>query len=71
MVESDCVEAVRIIRGESNALSDHVLVFSIGQLLAREWDIVMRHIARMANSVAGGLARMVHLLSSCSSRSLH
>ncbi|KAK8506977.1 hypothetical protein V6N12_041654 [Hibiscus sabdariffa] len=56
MVESYCLEAVRIIRGETNTLSDHALVFSIGQLLAREWDVVIRHIGRMTNNATNGLA---------------
>ncbi|KAK8600341.1 hypothetical protein V6N12_050197 [Hibiscus sabdariffa] len=34
------------------------LVFSIGQLLAREWDVISRHIGRMANNVTDGLARI-------------
>ncbi|KAK9013274.1 hypothetical protein V6N11_041288 [Hibiscus sabdariffa] len=58
VVESNCLEAVRITRGESHVLSDHALVFSIGQLLARGWNINVRHIGRMANSVADGLTRL-------------
>ncbi|KAK8503873.1 hypothetical protein V6N12_019044 [Hibiscus sabdariffa] len=52
------MEAVRILQHQSDALSDHVLVSAILQLLSRAWDLEFKNIHRSSNGVADGLARL-------------
>ncbi|KAK9029762.1 hypothetical protein V6N11_026864 [Hibiscus sabdariffa] len=56
LIESDNVEAIRILQYRSPALPDHALVFSIKELTSRAWDLIFMHVPRSANRVADGLA---------------
>ncbi|KAL4301928.1 hypothetical protein GQ457_10G020040 [Hibiscus cannabinus] len=56
LIESDNVEAIRILQYRSPALPDHALVFSIKELTSRAWDLSFMHVPRLANRVADGLA---------------
>ncbi|KAL4318363.1 hypothetical protein GQ457_18G022390 [Hibiscus cannabinus] len=56
-LESDCLEAVRIICSRSNVLSTSALVGAIASLLSREWTVEGCHITRDSNGVADKLAK--------------
>ncbi|KAL4290725.1 hypothetical protein GQ457_14G003440 [Hibiscus cannabinus] len=56
-LESDCLEAVRIVNCQSNEWGGSALVISIRRLLAADWDVVVRHISRDMNKVADSLAQ--------------
>ncbi|KAK8514764.1 hypothetical protein V6N12_057660 [Hibiscus sabdariffa] len=55
-LESDCLEAVRIIHSESSALAGSALVSSIKEVLGRGWTVVVKHVGRGSNRVADFLA---------------
>ncbi|KAK8502441.1 hypothetical protein V6N12_020033 [Hibiscus sabdariffa] len=55
-LESDCLEAVRIITSSSSALDGNALVVSIKELIGREWSVVVHHIGYVNNRVVDMLA---------------
>ncbi|KAL4297736.1 hypothetical protein GQ457_12G008990 [Hibiscus cannabinus] len=61
-LESDCLEAVRVISSRSNVLSTSALVGSIASLISREWTVEVRHITRDSNGVADKLAKRGRVL---------
>ncbi|KAL4281120.1 hypothetical protein GQ457_03G014560 [Hibiscus cannabinus] len=48
-LESDCLEATRIINSLSDALAGSALVNSIKDLMARNWRVVVHHVSRVSN----------------------
>ncbi|KAL4291469.1 hypothetical protein GQ457_14G003410 [Hibiscus cannabinus] len=56
-LESDCLEAVRVICSRSDVLSTSALVGAIVRLIGREWTVEVRHITRDSNGVADKLAK--------------
>ncbi|GMI74428.1 hypothetical protein HRI_001112100 [Hibiscus trionum] len=56
-LESDNLEVMRILKGESTALSGDALVDLIFGLLCRDWEVRIQHIGREGNKVADFLAR--------------
>ncbi|KAK8540064.1 hypothetical protein V6N12_046357 [Hibiscus sabdariffa] len=59
-LESDCLEAIRIINSLSNVLDGNALVTSIKEFIARDWNVVARHVDRGNNRVAKTLASWGH-----------
>ncbi|KAL4352343.1 hypothetical protein GQ457_06G007100 [Hibiscus cannabinus] len=57
-LETDNLESVRILKGVSIALSGHSIVASIKELLAFDWEVLVRHIYREQNKVVDWLASM-------------
>ncbi|KAL4386195.1 hypothetical protein GQ457_09G008270 [Hibiscus cannabinus] len=57
-LETDNLEASRIMTGVSGALVDNSLVIAIRNLLSFNWEVEVHHIGRSANGVADSLARM-------------
>ncbi|KAL4325878.1 hypothetical protein GQ457_11G009460 [Hibiscus cannabinus] len=55
-LESDCLEAVRIINSESRALEGSALVSSIVGVISRDWTVTVTHVGRGRNRVADALA---------------
>ncbi|KAK8973201.1 hypothetical protein V6N11_037801 [Hibiscus sabdariffa] len=55
-LESDCLEATRIITSASDTLSHSSLVSSIKEMLAHEWRVVLKHVYRENNKVVDRLA---------------
>ncbi|KAK9046564.1 hypothetical protein V6N11_052450 [Hibiscus sabdariffa] len=56
-LESDCLKAVRIISSRSDVLGKSALVGAIARLLHRDWNVEVRHIARVSNGVTNKLAK--------------
>ncbi|KAK8541553.1 hypothetical protein V6N12_014184 [Hibiscus sabdariffa] len=54
----DNMEVSCILRGNSNALLGNTVVDGLRELLARDWNIVIRHISREHNKVADALAAL-------------
>ncbi|KAK9028986.1 hypothetical protein V6N11_026116 [Hibiscus sabdariffa] len=52
----DCLDATRFINSSSDALAGSALVTSIKGLMGCEWRVVVHHVSRRANRVAGMLA---------------
>ncbi|KAL4310298.1 hypothetical protein GQ457_01G018690 [Hibiscus cannabinus] len=61
-LESDSLEAVRIVCVQSNALCTSALVGAIASLIGREWMVEVRHITRDSNGVADKLAKQGRVL---------
>ncbi|KAL4312018.1 hypothetical protein GQ457_01G052780 [Hibiscus cannabinus] len=57
-LETNNLEASRIMTGVSGALVDNSLVIVIRNLLSFNWGVKVRHIGRSANGVADSLARL-------------
>ncbi|KAL4353303.1 hypothetical protein GQ457_06G005280 [Hibiscus cannabinus] len=55
-LESDCLEAVRIINSESRALEGSALVSSFVGVISRDWTVTVTHVGRGRNRVADALA---------------
>ncbi|KAL4282241.1 hypothetical protein GQ457_03G010920 [Hibiscus cannabinus] len=55
-LESDNLEAVRLVNSNSNLLHEQGLVLAIKQWLHLEWRVVVRHVPRGKNRVADMLA---------------
>ncbi|KAK8979447.1 hypothetical protein V6N11_073446 [Hibiscus sabdariffa] len=55
-LESDCLEAVRILTSSLDALVDSALVTSIKELLVQECRVVVCHVGRSINRVADMVA---------------
>ncbi|KAL4278895.1 hypothetical protein GQ457_03G014550 [Hibiscus cannabinus] len=55
-LESDCLEATRIINSLSDALAGSALVNSIKDLMAFNWRVVVHHVSRVSNRAANMLA---------------
>ncbi|KAL4385217.1 hypothetical protein GQ457_15G009690 [Hibiscus cannabinus] len=56
-LESDCLEAVRVINNESDMMGGSVLVESIKRLLGQDWRVEVRYISRENNRIADLLAK--------------
>ncbi|KAL4278400.1 hypothetical protein GQ457_03G030660 [Hibiscus cannabinus] len=56
-VESDCLDAVKIATARSTILAGSALVCSILRMLRKDWSVVVTHVDRGSNGVAGALAR--------------
>ncbi|KAK8479692.1 hypothetical protein V6N11_009836 [Hibiscus sabdariffa] len=56
-LESDCLEAVRIITSRSDVLEGSALVGSICRLLSKDWGVVVNHIGHDNNRIADILAK--------------
>ncbi|KAK9043222.1 hypothetical protein V6N11_071569 [Hibiscus sabdariffa] len=52
VLESNCLEATRVVNSSSDALASSALVSSIKDLLTRDWRVVVRHVSRVRNRVA-------------------
>ncbi|KAL4284355.1 hypothetical protein GQ457_16G011300 [Hibiscus cannabinus] len=59
VLETDNLEASKIVAGSSPILIDNSLVIAIRNLLSYNWEVEVRHIGRAANGVADSLARML------------
>ncbi|KAK8973471.1 hypothetical protein V6N11_064712 [Hibiscus sabdariffa] len=55
-LESDNLEAVRMVNSNSNLLHEQGLVLAIKQWIRHQWRVVVRHIPRGTNRVADMLA---------------
>ncbi|KAL4340929.1 hypothetical protein GQ457_08G016820 [Hibiscus cannabinus] len=58
VLETDNLEASKIVTGGSVTLVDNSLVIAICNLLSYNWEVEVRYIVRSANGVADSLARM-------------
>ncbi|KAK8504072.1 hypothetical protein V6N12_005613 [Hibiscus sabdariffa] len=52
VVESDCLEAVHIVKSVTKVMQESALVASIKGWLARDWQVELYHIGRGRNQVA-------------------
>ncbi|KAL4326271.1 hypothetical protein GQ457_11G005490 [Hibiscus cannabinus] len=57
-LESDCLDAVRILNGKSTSLLGNGLVATIFKLLRYDWTVSISHINRACNGVADRLATL-------------
>ncbi|KAL4278978.1 hypothetical protein GQ457_03G027870 [Hibiscus cannabinus] len=57
-LDTDNLEASRIVTGISRALVDHSLVGAICTQLSLNWEVEICHIGRTANGVADSLANL-------------
>ncbi|KAK8477581.1 hypothetical protein V6N11_008347 [Hibiscus sabdariffa] len=57
-LESDCLDTVRILNGQSTSLLGNGLVATILNLLRYDWTVSINHINRVCNGVADRLATL-------------
>ncbi|KAL4360801.1 hypothetical protein GQ457_04G012650 [Hibiscus cannabinus] len=58
IIETDCLEVIRILTRSSRALVGNNLVESILLWTRKEWQLVVRHVSRHENSLADRLAAL-------------
>ncbi|KAE8692126.1 hypothetical protein F3Y22_tig00110858pilonHSYRG00043 [Hibiscus syriacus] len=58
MVETDCLEAVRMLQESYKKASIITLLDCVKGLLHRDWNVVLKYIHRAANKVANTLAKL-------------
>ncbi|GMI85510.1 hypothetical protein like AT4G29090 [Hibiscus trionum] len=56
VIESDCAEAVRMVLGRVISNKENALLSDIKESLRGDWEVVLRHIDRSANTVADRIA---------------
>ncbi|KAK8512446.1 hypothetical protein V6N12_075025 [Hibiscus sabdariffa] len=57
LIESDCLEVIRILQQTSPSLSSTSLVASILRLTEYGWELVIRHVPREGNALADRLSK--------------
>ncbi|KAL4378618.1 hypothetical protein GQ457_02G035470 [Hibiscus cannabinus] len=57
LIETDCLEVIRILQRSSPSLSSTGLVASIMYLTALTWELVIRHVPRSGNTLADKLSK--------------
>ncbi|KAK8554229.1 hypothetical protein V6N12_031198 [Hibiscus sabdariffa] len=57
LIESDCLEVIRILQQTSPSLSSTGLVASILCLTEYDWELVIRHVLRESNALADRLSK--------------
>ncbi|KAK8579321.1 hypothetical protein V6N12_069647 [Hibiscus sabdariffa] len=57
LIESDCLEVIRILQQTSPSLSSTGLVASILRLTEYDWELVIRHVPRKGNALADRLSK--------------
>ncbi|KAK8984899.1 hypothetical protein V6N11_064445 [Hibiscus sabdariffa] len=63
LIETDCLEVIRILQRTSPSLSNTGLVASIMRLTEHNWELVIRHVPRSGNALADRLSKWGHLYS--------
>ncbi|KAK8993937.1 hypothetical protein V6N11_008149 [Hibiscus sabdariffa] len=58
VVESDNVEAIRILQNKLHVLSNHALVISIWNLASHSWELNFNHVNCSTNSIVDRLVRL-------------
>ncbi|KAK8643683.1 hypothetical protein V6N13_012966 [Hibiscus sabdariffa] len=57
LIESDCLEVIRILQQTSPSLSSTGLVASILRLIEYDWELVIRHVLREGNALVDRLSK--------------
>ncbi|KAK8496499.1 hypothetical protein V6N12_020109 [Hibiscus sabdariffa] len=59
MVESDCLEAVRMLHSSTPNGASITLVREIRRLCSQDWQVSFHHVFRTGNRVADALVKLV------------
>ncbi|KAL4290899.1 hypothetical protein GQ457_14G017950 [Hibiscus cannabinus] len=65
VIDSDCLEVIKILKQSYHALIGNNLVESILHLTQREWQVVFRHVSRYQNAISDRLAVVGRSSSRC------